>query len=435
MPKPSTSRTACVRHSFLALLLASSAITGCVGHVVRPSARGTLETAQDLAKPRDLFVFLDGTRNDVGTETNVWRLYQLVNMHGSQSTRSIYIEGVGSALHPLTGTLLGLGMERRIRIGYEFLADNYRPGDRIYLFGFSRGAHEARALAGILSFAGLPQRENGELPGAFSRKINRIVGIVKGITDSDAEWSRALAEPGSETSRPALAAPQVAERFQGLRMLAVPIQFVGVWDTVPGSFFKKFDTCSEKVKKSSSGIERPTRYKTRSYPTIRHIAHAVAIDEKRSRFAPLFVCEPMRKEMTRVREVWFPGAHSDVGGGYSDAMNPDSGPPLSNRSLNWMLRELSEEYTFDTPVVPLPENPLAIAHWSIGDSPGNWFSKCEDRVPQCSDVDASYFDRLREPNAPLKRKKSTRGEVYPQFCPEAPHKFRCEERGASTPDH
>lgn len=405
------------RHTAGALLvLICFALVGCVGHVIRPSSRTTIDSAGDWSLPRDLFVFLDGTRNNVGTETNVWRLYQLVSLQGSQTTRSIYIEGVGSALHPLTGTLLGLGMERRIRMGYEFLAENYRPGDRIYLIGFSRGAHEARALAGILSFAGLPELEDRDLPEGFARKINRIVGIVKQIPDE--EWRKRVSGWSPKEGQPALAAREIAEKYSDFRMLEVPIQFVGVWDTVPGSFFKKYSGCKEVRGESGSGEHRPERYKTDSYPTIGHIAHAVARDEKRSRFRPLLVCAPWSESGTRVDEVWFPGAHSDVGGGYSDALIPEYGPPLSNRSLNWMLQELSEEYTFAVPVTPLPENWLAPAHWSIGDSPGNWFSHCEEREQgQYATTDQSLDGRLGARDALLVLdEKPTRMRYPPKCC-------------------
>lgn len=414
---PSRERNSVMKRHAAGVLLAlfSSALVGCVGHVIRPSARATIEAARDESQPRDLFVFLDGTRNNVGTETNVWRLYQLISLQGSPTTRSIYIEGVGSALHPLTGTLLGLGMERRIRMGYEFLAENYRPGDRIYLFGFSRGAHEARALAGMLAFAGLPERTNNELPEGFSRKINRIVGIVKQIPDE--EWRKRASGWSPKEGQPALAAEAIADKYSELRMLEVPIRFVGVWDTVPGSFFKEYRDCKEVRHVSASAGARPERYKTDSYPTIRHIAHAVAEDEKRSRFRPLSVCRPFPEASTTVHEVRFPGAHSDVGGGYADALRPEYGPPLSNRTLNWMLQELSEEYTFAVPVTPLPENHQAPAHWSIGDSPGNWFSDCEDREPsEISTIDKSLEDRGVEQAALLVVGKRAEAMHYPPKC-------------------
>ena len=76
------------------------------------------------------------------------------------------------------------------------------------------------------------------------------------------------------------------------------------------------------------GIDKGERYKTDSYPPIRHMAHAVSLDEKRSKFTPLLLCQAINPTYTEINEVWFPGAHSDVGGGYQDSLE------LSNISLS-----------------------------------------------------------------------------------------------------
>lgn len=116
-------------------------------------------------KPKSIFVFLDGTANDESSSTNVWRLFNEVKKHKNQQTIGRYIPGVGSVKEPLEedpilpifGDGLGMGMQARILEGYDFLVENYNPGDEIFIFGFSRGAHQARALAGLVSYVGIKE--------------------------------------------------------------------------------------------------------------------------------------------------------------------------------------------------------------------------------------------------------------------------------------
>ena len=103
--------------------------------------------AGDPSRPKSIFVFLDGTSNDKDSATNIWRLYQYVTKNNDPQMTAYYIEGVGTARKPIVMAALGLGQEARILRGYEFIMQEYRPGDKIYLFGFSRGAHEARAYS------------------------------------------------------------------------------------------------------------------------------------------------------------------------------------------------------------------------------------------------------------------------------------------------
>src|SRR5262249_19458890 len=136
-------------------------------------------------------------------------------------------------------------------------------------------------------------------------------------------------------------APEIKEKRingkKGRDVQAVEVTFVGIWDTVPGSSLKNYGYCKEEkgvVKKYGSsilpGVDEGERYKIDSYPVIRRIAHAVALDEKRSKFSPLLLCPAINPPSTKVHEMWFPGAHADVGGGYKDS------DALSGISLNWM---------------------------------------------------------------------------------------------------
>lgn len=350
-------------------------LSGCAARtVVLPSALATVPSIE-ADGTRYLFVFFDGTQNVDRSGTNVWRMLQLVTASGDPQTRSFYIEGVGTDRHPVTGSLLGVGMERRIRRAYAFLAQHHRPGDKIYIFGFSRGAHQARDLAGLLSYAGLPDMTGKPDARALDRFANRLINVVRREEDEPHQkttWTTWKPEDG-----PILKAT-VDEKL-GQNMKTAEVAFLGLWETVPGSFFKTFevDACVEKA-----DLKPGTRYKTGSYPSIRVIAQALATDEKRSRFRPLLTCEAIpNPDPATVYQTWFPGAHSDVGGGYRDVFDFDDGPPLATMSFNWMTNLLSQHYPFTIPPPRLPENDQARFHWSIGHWPGNAFSKCEHRTP------------------------------------------------------
>ena len=143
-----------------------------------------IEFIGDANKPKNIFVFLDGTQNDKESGTNVWRVNDAVSKNKDAQTTSIYIEGVGTTSNPMLGTALGKGMEARILEGYGFIAKNFRPGDTIYIFGFSRGAHEARDLAGLIAYAGVPKLANSDL-NKLTTISNRILELTKTKSDID----------------------------------------------------------------------------------------------------------------------------------------------------------------------------------------------------------------------------------------------------------
>ncbi|WP_448189493.1 DUF2235 domain-containing protein [Azospirillum sp. sgz301742] len=197
-----------------------------------------------------------------------------------------YFDGVGSA-----GTVLdkcfegstGTGTSERIRDAYRFLAERWDSGDEIHIFGFSRGAFAARSLAGFLNRVGLPA-ERSMLDDAAIAKLYE-------------PYRTRTPGPLPEGHVPAA------------------VTFVGVWDTVGAlAFGKGFNNFHET---SPGNVER--------------VAHALALDERREAFGPTF-WGPKTGQTKFVREVWFPGVHSNVGGGYADAK-------LSDITLSWMIQQ------------------------------------------------------------------------------------------------
>lgn len=270
--------------------------------------------------PKNIVMCFDGTDNSVhGDASNVLRLYECLEHSGRQLT--YYDPGVGTLASTDSKTGVGRFLSRTLdgAIGhslrdnfceaYRFLAEHYKPGDAIFLYGFSRGAYTARAVAAGVHAFGLVKPEHANL-----------VSYV---------WSLLLNEPGLGKNE-FLKAPELFKsRFcQG----CVPIHFVGVWDTV-----------------SSLGWIwdfRSVPY-TAFNPSVHCIRHAVSIDERRAFFRSNLFCFTGKTDAKGKRtikkpevpgqdlkEVWFAGAHSDVGGGY-----PDAEDGLAKIALDWMIRE------------------------------------------------------------------------------------------------
>lgn len=417
--KPGTSVfSALVRALGILCLLAGLAILPGAAAAITPNSDAGVfihPFEGDPQAARHIFVLFDGTRNTKDSATNVWRLFEILGANDEPQTTAIYLNGVGSLdAAPLTGAVLGRGMEARILKGYEFIAQHYAANDNLYIFDFSRGAHQARSLAGLIAYAGVPKiSATQDDPADISNLIieRHKKRIEKDHLDFWKSWS-----PG----RPPPLASELRDRY-GLEMLPARVRFLGVWDTVPGSSLKKFADCSEKVgfvKRHLSwlipGIDRGQRYKSGSYPPIRRIAHAVSIDEKRSKFSPLLLCDAINPEYTDTVEVWFPGAHADVGGGYADSS------ALPSLSLDWMLGLLGEAY----PLERFPQttgDALGLAHWSMADSPANKGSKCVDReLPEDNEsIHPAYYARKNAASAPVRWRKEVRLLPYPIGCSDA----------------
>ena len=199
---------------------------------------------------------------------------------------TIYLAGIGTTgtveSHILEGAT-GTGTSERIRDAYRFLAERYCPGDRIYGFGFSRGAFAIRSLAGFIDLAGLPKH-----PRAL--KEEEILEIY------DAYMDGKLVDKA---------------RYGTIDTM---IDFIGVWDTVGALAFGR--TLGNFHRINPGNVKR--------------VAHALALDEERARFEPSY-WDPPATAITQVDEVWFSGCHTNIGGGYVDAN-------LSNIALFWMLQ-------------------------------------------------------------------------------------------------
>ena len=295
---------------------------------------------------RNIVLLSDGTGNSAAklNKTNVWRLYQALDL-GADDQIAFYDDGVGTAgFRPLQlmGGAFGWGLSRNVRDLYEFLCRHYRKGDQIYIFGFSRGAFTARTLAGLIAKCGIldPGSAVGELRLNTHEGLEAGVRLAyqsyrRGYNDAPvAQMYRRLRDlilkpiPDPEAFRRAYSVDRDAESDDE----RVRIRFVGVWDTV--------DAVGLPVDELSTMIDKffyPHRFPDQKLsPLVERACHAIAIDDERFTFHPVLWNERGTADSERITQVWFPGMHSDVGGGY-----PDN--DLAHVSLAWMIGQVRRD--------------------------------------------------------------------------------------------
>ena len=268
---------------------------------------------------KNIVLCCDGTANEFArNRTNVVKLFHAL-VHEPAAQATYYHPGVGTMeavgavtttgrkVTKLLGLAIGYGLETDIRDAYVFLMNNFKDGDRLFLFGFSRGAYTVRCVAALLHMYGLIRPGNEPLVPYAIRMMMAITAL------------RERKAPQSEIDAYFELAGEFKQHFGGQRCQP---HFVGVWDTV-----------------SSVGwIENPLRLPyTADNPDIAIGRHAIALDERRAFFRTNLWRPTPDGGPKNLKQVWFPGVHCDVGGGYPEA---ESG--LSKIALQWMLDEAKE---------------------------------------------------------------------------------------------
>ncbi|MEM1314680.1 MAG: DUF2235 domain-containing protein [Pseudomonadota bacterium] len=255
-------------------------------------------------RARDLAFIIDGTLSSLapGEESHAGALHKLLSEGGARAARQHgYHPGVqGEGLSKWWRAAIGRGVNDSIRHGYAFLSSRARPGDRIFLFGYSRGAYAARSLAGLIDRMGLLRPE-----AALQRRVRRAFRHYRHGPSRAAEaFSAAHCRPD------------------------VCVEMIGVWDTVkalglPYPLLSRFHPMATEFHDHALG------------PSIRAGCHALALDEDRTAFSPV-MWEDSPGWSGRIEQRWFPGAHMDVGGQLGAF---PSARPLGNLSLVWMLEQ------------------------------------------------------------------------------------------------
>ena len=256
--------------------------------------------------PKNIVVFSDGTGQEggKGNNTNVYKLFNMIEDR-TENQISFYDRGLGTGWRKITGNVGGMGISKNIIECYEFIFENYQAGDNIYLFGFSRGATTVRSLSALIHLFGILPKSRPEL-------IKQAYKIYK--------------EP-DDTIREKLAKDFVSRHHNQW----CKIKFLGVWDTVAalGLPFKELDFIVDWIPSF-----RHKYHNLRLSSSVTHACHALAIDDERLTFHPKIWDKEIEDHQT-MKQVWFSGMHTDVGGGYKEH-------ELSDIPLTWMVLEAQE---------------------------------------------------------------------------------------------
>ena len=277
---------------------------------------------------KNIIVCCDGTGNEFGSSnSNVVKLYQtlvrdpnqIAYYHpgvGTLGSRSA-LSGIGKWWTKVIGLAFGYGISDNVADAYQFLMRTFQPGDKVYVFGFSRGAYTARALCGMLHSVGLlTQGNEGLIPYAI-RMIKRKIK-----KDGNSEKDKKKVSDYFEVARSfrKTFSQPTCHSCSGWCAHDCKPYFIGVWDTV-SSVGWVYDAVRFPYTTAASN------------PDFYLVRHAVSIDERRAFFRQNLFGEPS-KDYQQLKEVWFAGVHSDVGGSY-----PEVESQLSKIALRWMLCE------------------------------------------------------------------------------------------------
>lgn len=344
---------------------------------------------------KNILVFADGTGNEGGllpdeSRTNVYKLYRATRSGPDSSVDpskqlAFYIHGIGTpepgkkmGIRDYVHQMFGGGLTKRIIDGYAVIVSAWQPGDRIYLFGFSRGAYTARCIAHVVELFGIPTRKEGGrelslLPADLRRTCNESVRILYFCGHAKQDSPRRTA-----------AVDQYRKKYTcavGGTVGAAPY-FIGVWDTVAAVGWSRFF-------KRGYDLHLPK--------DVRFARHAMAIDEYRKDFArvkwggtnlpPSYPGEP-----EAFQQIWFAGNHADIGGSY-----PENESRLSDITLRWMADFIEQE-------LPV-EAQISIDHrvLTLFPSPGGMMhDECMvgigGDVPHDAILHPSVYERLQMPS-------------------------------------
>jgi uncharacterized protein (DUF2235 family) len=322
---------------------------------------------------------------------------------------AFYIRGVGT---PLPGNfqdlraawdsfqqMIGAGITSRIVDCYAAIISAWRPGDRIYLFGFSRGAYTVRCLAHVLELVGIPTQGRG---GPLSLEPTALRRIAKTGVKALYEWG--LPVKNLEERQRAIEA--FRSDYQSVTGIAVPY-FIGIWDTVAALGWTHF-TISKIMRKLPF---LSSEYDVHFVHAVPFTRHAMAIDEYRRDFVRVpwggsgTVPDGDVKGVTRFRQVWFAGNHADIGGSY-----PENESRLSDITLKWMVDFISREIPDEPARILVDEELLHLYpaydgmmhdELMVGHGPAHsihfWVAG-ERRVDPGGELDQSVIDRLNLPS-------------------------------------
>jgi uncharacterized protein (DUF2235 family) len=298
---------------------------------------------------KNIVICCDGTGNEISENiSNVLKLYRCLRKTEKTTPHQdvFYDPGVGTLAQPDTwhrfkadfnlvlGLATGYGLDENVLSAYAFLVHNYQDGDRIFMFGFSRGAYTVRVLAGLIHKIGLISPDQVNLAGSG------LIAYKQYSSENPKAARGEVKEPeaGDDEGPIPEGRFDLAAQFARITSTRWPtVHFVGVWDTVASVIVPRRD-------RFFIGFSMEELAFTIANPSVRIFRQAIAIDERRRMFRVKPWEDPQTYKPVRfndvnataqdIKQVWFAGVHSDVGGGFPEK---DSG--LSKYPLLWMIDE------------------------------------------------------------------------------------------------
>jgi len=326
---------------------------------------------------KNIVIFSDGTGQEggQGNNTNVYKLFNMVEDR-THNQVAFYDRGLGTGWRKISGNAVGAGISKNILECYQFIFENYNAGDQIFLFGFSRGATTVRSLSGFIHMFGILPKSRPELIKA-AYKIYKI-------------------ENKRKRNRKA------AEFVNRNHTMWAKIQFLGVWDTVTalGLPIKSLDVILDKIP-----LFRHRFHDLKLSRSVVHARHALAIDDQRLTFHPT-LWEAEIKQGQTMKQVWFCGMHTDVGGGYAEQ-------GLSDVTLEWMISEatINGLLIYSGHSVSIKPDPDGIMH----DSRGSFITRLYRK--QERSWDAEKFGKLVVHQSVLERTLNEKNKEDPPYAP------------------
>lgn len=250
--------------------------------------------------PKNIVVFSDGTGQEggKGANTNIYKLFNIIEDRTQQQI-SFYDAGLGTGWRKISGNVSGAGISKNIIECYTFIFENFEAGDQIYLFGFSRGAATVRSLSSFIHYFGIIPKSRPEL-------IKQAYKIYE-ISDDNERKKKA------------------SEFVARHHTMWTRIRFLGCYDTVAalGLPIKPLSVLINKI----PGMQHKF-HNFRLNESVENAYQALAIDDERETFHPV-LWDADTLDYQTIKQVWFCGMHTDVGGGYDEQ-------DLSDVSFVWM---------------------------------------------------------------------------------------------------
>lgn len=309
---------------------------------------------------KNIVVLSDGTGQvgGKGHDTNIYKLFRMLEDRTNEQI-VLYDEGLGTESQKVSGMAFGRGFGKNIQECYKFIFDNYKAGDKIFLFGFSRGAATVRSLASFIHYFGILPTSRPELiREAYRLYANRKESDFSETSQECLDGTKRKQTQSARASRDAMRSRSLGRKVADGTLRAIDkaayglsqvgrkdlddksrefvrdhpnqwatIEFLGVWDTVPALGFIPIPKFDALINKLPAWNHRFHDFKL--HESVLNAYHALSIDDNRVWFFPTIwkECNPKKQ---KVEQVWFSGSHTDVGGGFWEA-------GFSDIALEWMV--------------------------------------------------------------------------------------------------